>query len=238
MDGPWVPWPDDQTLMNQGHEVCTILSTHGGDIGSIQDSPPADLRQYAEGQLHSFISDTTNDLCFEYSLGHLLNEPPSQRLHAQKTMPPPASIGQEVDGETLVFTVTRVSTAKSVQDTGDETKTAKGIYVIVTMTLKNNPGTAAQMFGSDQVLRDSAGWQFSAGGGKHNDNSGSVVQKGPTGMDIVEPAANLDPTQEMTVGVMFDVPEGTKLSQIVLKEMRPGNKPPLENPHGIVVNLS
>src|ERR1035441_9066116 len=28
MDGPWVPWPDDQTLMNQGHEVCTILSMH------------------------------------------------------------------------------------------------------------------------------------------------------------------------------------------------------------------
>lgn len=223
--------------MSQGHEVCTILSTHGGDYGSIEDSPPADLRQYAEGQLHSFISDTTNDLCFDYSVGHLMNEPPSQRLHAQKTMPPPASIGQEVDGETLVFTVTRVSTAKTVQDTSYETKTAKGIYVIVTMTLKNNTGTAAQMFGSDQVLRDSAGWQFSAGG-NNNDNSSSVVQKGPTGVDIVEPAANLDPAQEMTVGVMFDVPEGTKPSQIVLKEMRPGNNPPLENPYGMVVNLS
>jgi len=23
-DGPWVPWPDDQTLMSQGHEVCII----------------------------------------------------------------------------------------------------------------------------------------------------------------------------------------------------------------------
>lgn len=225
--------------MNQGHEVCTILSTHRGDSAAIEDSPPADLRQYAEGPLHSFISDTTNDLCFEYSLGHLLNEPPSQRLHAQKTMPPPASIGQQVDGETLVFTVTRVSTAKTVQDTSDETKTANGIYVIVTMTLKNNTGTAAELPGSDQVLRDSAGWQFSAGGGKHNDNSSSsVVNKGPTGADIVEPAANLDPGQEMTVGVMFDVPEGTKPSQIVLKEMRPGNNPPLENPYGMVVNLS
>src|SRR5271163_2340219 len=171
------------------------------------------------------------------SVGHLMNEPPSQRLHAQRTMPPPASIGQEVDGETLVFTVTRVSTAKTVQDTSYETKTAKGIYVIVTMTLKNNTGTAAQMFGSDQVLRGSAGWQFSAGG-NNNDNSSSVVQKGPAGVDIVEPAANLDPPQEMTVGVMFDVPEGTKPSQIVLKEMRPGNNPPLENPYGMVVNLS
>ena len=119
----------------------------------------------------------------------------------------------------------------------NETKTAKGIYVIVTMTLKNNTGTAVQMFGSDQVLRDSAGLQFSAGG-NNNDNSSSVVQKGPTGVDIVEPAANLDPAQEMTVGVMFDVPEGTKPSQIVLKEMRPGNNPPLENPYGMVVNLS
>jgi hypothetical protein len=56
-------------------------------------------------------------------------------------------------------------------------------------------------------------------------------------VQIVEPTANLDPDQQMTVGVMFDVPEGTQPSQIVLKEMRPGNKPPLDNPYGIVVNL-
>jgi len=62
-----------------------------------------------------------------------------------------------------------VSTAKSVQNTSYETKTAKGIYVIVTMTLKNNSGTAQQLFGSDQVVRDSAGWQFS--GGKDNENN-------------------------------------------------------------------
>ncbi len=98
MDGPWVPWPDDQTLMSQGHEVCAILSTHGG-AAAIEDSPPADLRQYAEGQLHWFIDNSTEDLCFEYSLSHLMNEPPSQALHAQKTMPPPAgSFKVEHDG--------------------------------------------------------------------------------------------------------------------------------------------
>ena len=57
-------------------------------------------------------------------------------------------------------------------------------------------------------------------------------------MQIVEPTANLDPDQQMTVGVMFDVPVGTQPSQIVLKEVRPGNNPPLNNPFGIVVNLS
>src|ERR1700687_1972023 len=33
--------------------------------------------------------------------------------------------------------------------------------------------------GSSQVLRDTAGWQFSAGG-KDNDNTSNVLQKGPT----------------------------------------------------------
>jgi hypothetical protein len=151
-------------------------------------------------------------------------------------MPPRASIGQEVKGETLVFTVTQVSTAKTVQD-ADQTKTAKGTFVIVMMTIKNNSGKAQQLEGSSQVLRDTAGWQFSAGG-KDNDNSSTVLQKGGGGADIVEPVANLDPDQQMTAGVMFDVPEGTQPSQIVLKEMRPGNKPPLANPYGMVVNLS
>jgi Protein of unknown function (DUF2510)/Domain of unknown function (DUF4352) len=237
MDGPWVPWPDDQTLMTQGHGVCTILSAHGGSWAAIEDSPPADLRQYEEGQLHSFIDDTTSDLCYEYSLSHDMGWTPSQRGHPQKTMPPPASIGQEILGETLSFTVTGVSTAKTVQDTTYETKTARGIYVIVMMTVRNNSGTAQQLEGSSQVLRDSAGWQFSAGG-KDNNNSSNVLQKGPTGVDIVEPVANLDPDQQMTVGEMFDVPEGMQPSQIVLKEMRPGNNPPLDNPYGMVVNLS
>jgi hypothetical protein len=236
MDAPWVPRPDDQTVLSQGHEVCTILSTHGGDWAAIEDSPPADLRQLEEGQLHSFIDDATDDLCYEHSSGHDLGTPPSQRIHAQKAMPPPASIGQEIHGETLDFTVTRVTTAKTVRDT-PETKTAKGIYVIVTMTVKNNGGTAQQLEGSSQVLRDTAGWQFSAGG-KDNDNTSNVLQQGPTGVDIVDPVANLDPDQQMTVGEMFDVPEGTQPSQIVLKEMRPGNKPPLDNPYGMVVNLS
>jgi hypothetical protein len=235
-DGPWVPWPDDQTLMSQGHEVCTVLSAHGGDSAAVEASPPTDMRQYEEDQLHSLIDDATEDLCFEYSADRLLGHPPSQRLHPQKTMPPTASIGQAVDGETLVFTVNHVSTAKTVQD-ADEVKTAKGIYVVVTTTVKNNTGAAQQLEGSSQVLRDSAGWQFSAGG-KDNENASTVVQKGGGGVDIVEPVANLDPDQQMTVGVMFDVPEGTQPSQIVLKEMRPGNTPPLNNPYGMVVNLS
>jgi hypothetical protein len=223
--------------MSQGHEICTILSAHGGHWDTVENSPPSDLRQYEEAQLHSFIDNTTDDLCFEYSTSRLMGWPPSKTLHPQNTMPPPARIGQEIQGETLAFTVTGVSTAKTVQDTSFETKTPKGIYVIVMMTVKNNTGTAQQLFGSDQVLRDGTGWQFSAGG-KDNDNSSSVLQKGPTGVQIVEPTANLDPDQQMTVGVMFDVPEGTQPSQIVLKEVRPGNNPPLNNPFGIVVNLS
>jgi hypothetical protein len=222
--------------MSQGHEVCTILSAHGGDWGAIENSPPADLQRYEEGQLHGFVDDATDDLCYEYSSSRLLGYPPSQRLHAQKTMRPPTSIGQEIQGEHLLFTVTRVSTAKTVQDTTYETKTAKGIYVIVMMTVKNNTGNTQQLEGSSQVLRDGAGWQFSAGG-KDNDNNSNVLQKGGGGVDIVEPVANLGPDQQMTVGVMFDVPEGTQPNQIVLKEEPFPNKP-LDNPYGMVVNLS
>jgi len=44
-------------------------------------------------------------------------------------------------------------------------------------------------------------------------------------VDIVERGANLDPDQQLTAGVMFDVPEGTQPRQIVLKEMRPRQQP-------------
>jgi hypothetical protein len=237
MEGPWVPWPDDQTLMSQGQQVCSVLSAHGGDWAAIETSPPAGMQKYAEGQLHEFISDATADLCYEYSSGKDLGTPPSQRLHAQNTMPPPATIGQEIHGETLDFTVTGVRTAKTVQ-TAYDNKTAKGIYVIVNMTVKNSTGTSQQLQGATQVLRDAAGWQFSGGGEGNENNTSNVLQKNPGGVDDVLPVANLDPGDQMTVGVMFDVPEGTQPSQIVLIEMRPGNNPPLHNPYGMVVNLS
>jgi hypothetical protein len=39
MDGPWVPWPDDQTLMSQGHEVCTILSNGSTSVNRNVTTP-------------------------------------------------------------------------------------------------------------------------------------------------------------------------------------------------------
>ena len=42
----------------------------------------------------------------------------------------------------------------------------------------------------------------------------------------------------MTVGVMFDVPEGTQPGPDRVEGCAPGNDPPLNNPYGMVVNLS
>ncbi len=115
------------------------------------------------------------------------------------TTVPQAAIGQVVRDGTFDFTVTEVNSSRTFDDSQ-----AQGVYAIVSLTVKN-VGVEPQMFSwSAQRLKDSTGRQYSA---SFMDPSlfGNVVNA-------------IDPELEVRIKVAFDVPPGTKPTQIVLHE--------------------
>ena len=120
----------------------------------------------------------------------------------------PGAIGQVVRDGTFDFTVTEVNSSRTFDD-----RRAQGVYAIVSLTVKN-VGVEPQMFAwSAQRLKDSTGRQYSA---SFMDPSlfGNVVNA-------------IDPELEVRIKVAFDVPPGTKPTQIVLHESLSSNGAPV-----------
>jgi hypothetical protein len=112
---------------------------------------------------------------------------------------PLGAIGQQVRDGTFDFTVTQVNSSGTFHD-----RRAQGVYVIVALTVKN-VGVEPVMFGwSAQQLKDSIGRQYSA----------SFMVPSLFG-NVVNA---VDPGQEVPIKLVFDVPSGTKPTQIVLHE--------------------
>lgn len=134
------------------------------------------------------------------------------------TAVPPGAIGQKVRDRTFDFTVTQVDSSKTFRD-----KRANGVYVIVSLTTKN-VGVDPMLFEwSAQRLEDSTRRQYSA------------IFMVPSLSGNVDNA--IDPGQEVPITLLFDVPPGTKPTQIVLHEstfsdgapvnlMQPPSRPP------------
>jgi hypothetical protein len=114
-----------------------------------------------------------------------------------KTSSAPAGIGHEVLDGKFAFIVTQVDTSPTFGHTH-----AQGEYVIVSMAVRN-VGTEAQFFEmSAQTLKDS-GREYSA-----------------SAMDppLLQEVNNINPGLQVSVKLAFDVPPGTKPTQIILHE--------------------
>jgi hypothetical protein len=121
----------------------------------------------------------------------------------------PAGMGQEVLDGKFAFIVTQVDTSPTFGQNH-----AHGVYVIVSMAVRN-VGTEVQVFEmAAQTLKDTAGRQYSA----------SLME--PPSLQEIN---NINPGLQVSVRVAFDVPPDTKPTQIVLHESA--------SSHGVPVNL-
>ena len=127
-----------------------------------------------------------------------------------QTTSAPAGMGREVLDGKFAFIVTNVDTSRTFGDTR-----AQGVYVIVSMAVRN-VGTEAQFFEmAAQTLKDKAGRQYSA----------SFMD--PSHLGEVN---NIDPGLQVSVKEVFDVPPGVRPTQIVLHDSA--------SSHGVPVNLT
>ena len=80
--------------------------------------------------------------------------------------PTVAGIGQPVRDGKFEFVVTGVSTAKTVGDPSNQfmQATAQGVYVVVSMTVRNIGDQSQSFFAANQKLQDTAGREFSPRG--------------------------------------------------------------------------
>jgi hypothetical protein len=113
--------------------------------------------------------------------------------------PPPAGMGQEVLDGKFAFIVTQVDTSPTFGHTH-----AQGVYVIVSVAVRN-VGTEAQFFEwAAQKLKGSAGREYSAS-----------LMDPPLLGDVVN---SVEPGLQLSVKLAFDVPPGTKPTEIVLHD--------------------
>jgi hypothetical protein len=131
---------------------------------------------------------------------------------------PTPGINQEARDGKFAFTVVKVRNSKTVSDYPARDKTAQGIYVIVSMTVKNIGGRAQGYYSLNQRLIDIRGSQFSP-----DDMADIALNGDKDGIDI-------NPGNQIAVSVAFDVPEGTEPTQVVLHDSAYSG--------GVKVNLS
>jgi hypothetical protein len=127
-----------------------------------------------------------------------------------KTSAPPAGIGQEALDGKFAFIVSNVDTAPTFGNTS-----AHGVYVIVSMAVRN-VGSDAQAFEmAAQKLKDSTGRKYLA----------SFVDPSPLG-----DGNSINPGLQVSVKAVFDVPPDARPTQIVLHDSA--------SSHGVPVNLT
>lgn len=124
-----------------------------------------------------------------------------------RAAPSVSGIGQEARDGKFAFTVTSVNTAKTVGDPSNEfmQKTAQGVYVVVSMTVKNIGKQSQSYFGDNQKLKEGTGREFSA------DSEADLWMNEGIQTDI-------NPGNQVYVRVAFDVPSGTQPSEIELHD--------------------
>ena len=130
-------------------------------------------------------------------------------------------MGQEIVDGSFAFIVNQVDNSPTFGHTR-----AQGVYAIVSMAVRN-VGTEAQFFDwAAQKLKDSAGREYSA-----------ISMDPPLFGDVVN---SINPGLQVSAKLAFDVPPGTKPTQIVLHDSpsSPGasvnlkQRPSPATPHG------
>jgi hypothetical protein len=120
----------------------------------------------------------------------------------QTTPPPPVAVNEEARDGTFTFTVIMVTTEDLVFGAGDEKIYPQGVFVFISMWVKNI-GTSQQRYFADyQRLLDSEGRLFSPRLGVINPEQ--------------EDQVDINPGNRTPAWLDFDVPQGTTPSQYVL----------------------
>jgi hypothetical protein len=129
--------------------------------------------------------------------------PQTSEAPATTEAPPPSGLNQEARDGKFAFTVTSVDRAATVS--GEfETKTAQGVYVLVSMTITNIGTRPQSFFATNQKLKDSEGREFEAG-------FGTFTGEFHDGDDI-------NPGNQVTARLAFDLPPDAQPAQIVLHD--------------------
>lgn len=129
--------------------------------------------------------------------------PPWENAPTTQAAPPPPGLNQEARDGKFAFTVTRVDRAARVSDEF-ETKTAQGIYVLVSITIANTGTKPQSFFAVNQKLKDSEGREFEASFG--------------TFTGEFHDGDNINPGNQVYAKLAFDVPLDAQPGQIVLHD--------------------
>jgi hypothetical protein len=119
-----------------------------------------------------------------------------------------AGIGTAVRDGKFEFTVSGIDCSKNEIGTDGLTKTAQGVFCLVSVHV-SNIGNEAQMFdASSQKAFDAQKREFSA-------DSSAAMYQGDAGKSFLE---QLNPGSAVDGQLVYDVPAGTKLTQIELHD--------------------
>lgn len=114
----------------------------------------------------------------------------------QTSEPPTYQVGDRVTVGDRAYTITNVKTTPTVGDNEYTTKTATGIYVLVTMTIENTGKESSTMSSNDVKIVDSEGRTFE-----------SDTQAWATLKDNIL-LKQIQPGLPVTGETVFDVPKG------------------------------
>jgi Domain of unknown function (DUF4352) len=190
------------------------LRASGQSLWSAACARPGDHRQRAVEETASATPNTVGRM-FSGRLAALLALLAAGMLvgacHTARTTSSPPGMGQEAIDGNFAFIVTQLNSSQTFAD-----KRAQGVYEIVSMSVRN-VGAQAQFFEwAAQRLKDSTGRKYSAN-----------FMVPPLFGNVVN---SIGPGLQVSLKLAFDVPPGTKPTQVVLRES--------VSSHGAQVNLT
>lgn len=117
-----------------------------------------------------------------------------------------AGIGDKVRDGKFQFTVTKVTTKASVGD-GALAEDAQGVFKLVHVTVKNIGDEARTFDSGSQTAKDAEGREFDA-------DTGAAIYLGDSNSFMND----INPGNKVKGIVIFDVPKGTKLTEVELHD--------------------
>jgi hypothetical protein len=128
---------------------------------------------------------------------------PRYTTPTSEAAPPPPGLNQEARDGKFGFTVLSVERVASVTDRF-ETKTAQGLYAVVSIKITNTGTRPQSFFATNQKLKDNKGREFEAG-------FGTFTGEFHDGDDI-------NPGNQVYAKMAFDIPPDAQPAQIVLHD--------------------
>jgi hypothetical protein len=135
---------------------------------------------------------------------------------------PAAPMGQEVRDGTFAFTVTGVEKSPTVGD-----HTARGEYVVVSMTVTNIKRSEHGFSAADQILTDTVGDRYKARWLQASKSAGGTDWGAGYSSPHFRDGDEITPEHYIAANVIFDVPRGAQPGLIVLHDSSLSNGAPV-----------